>query len=82
MKTTIDLSDAVLADAKRLAVERRLTLREVVEAALRRHLAEERRAAAGFRLQDRSFRGKGLQAGIAEGDWETIRSLAYEGRGG
>jgi hypothetical protein len=82
MKTTIELSDAVLAAAKRLASERGLTLREVVEAALRRHLGEEDKPCAPFRLRDASFGGRGLQPGAEEGDWEAIRARVYEGRGG
>ena len=82
MKTTIDLSDPILAAAKRLAAERGMTLREVVEAALRRHLGEEEKPARRFRLPDASFGGRGPQPGVEEGDWEAIRARAYEGRGG
>jgi Arc/MetJ family transcription regulator len=83
MKTTIEISDALLAAAKRAAIERNTTLRTVVEVALRRYLeTTESEAEARPRLRRCTFRGRGLQPGIAEGDWSTLRGLAYEGRGG
>lgn len=83
MKTTIEISDPLLAAAKRVAIKRNTTLRAVVEVALRRYLeATESGAQARPRLRRCTFRGRGLQPGIAEGDWSTIRGLAYAGRGG
>lgn len=81
MKTTIDIADAVLREAQRTARAQGTTLRALVEDGLRRVLAERKRTAR-FKLRDRSFGGRGLQAGRAEGDWEEIRRAAYEGRGG
>jgi Arc/MetJ family transcription regulator len=81
MKTTIEISDALLQAAKRMAAERNTTLRTIVETALRRHLeADEARARP--RLRRHSFRGRGLQPGLSESDWAAIRERAYEGRGG
>ena len=83
MKTTIEISDALLRAAKRLAAERDTTLRAIVETALRRHLeAASHPAAARPRLRRHSFRGRGLQPGLSESDWAAIRERAYEGRGG
>jgi len=76
MKTTIEISDDLLARAKRLARKEGRTLRDVVEEALRQRLAERGRAAA-FRLKRRPFKGRGRQPGIAEGQWETVRDLIY-----
>lgn len=39
MKTTLDLDDALLTQAKAVAAQRRTTLRAIVEHALRRELA-------------------------------------------
>jgi hypothetical protein len=39
MKTTLELDDSLLTEAKAVAVERRTTLRALVEHALRRELA-------------------------------------------
>jgi hypothetical protein len=56
-------------------------LRALVEEGLRRIIAERRRAGA-FRLRKATFKGTGLQAGVAGTPWERIRDMAYEGRGG
>ncbi len=76
MKTTIEIADDLLAKAKQQAIRQKRTLREVIEEALRKQLA----ATSGqseFRLKRRPFKGKGLQAPIAEGDWGAIRELIY-----
>ena len=80
MKTTVDIADSLLAEAKRQAAEDATTLRELVEEGLRAVLAA-RKASGPVRLRDASFTGHGLQPGVREGDWETIRDLIYEGRG-
>jgi Arc/MetJ family transcription regulator len=82
MKTTIELDDALLKEAKRLAANENRSLRDVTEAALRRYLEEARqRRAKPFRLRKVSYKGKGLQPGLREGHWSAIRDLTYEGRG-
>jgi len=80
MKTTVDIPDPLLAEARRAADREGTTLRALVEAGLRRVLAERRPKAAPFRLRDASFRGEGLQPGVS-GDWDALRAAAYEGRG-
>ena len=81
MKTTIEIADALLEEARRVADAEGLTLRTLVEAGLRRELAG-RPGKRRFELRRASFRGEGLQAGLSEGSWEQIRELAYEGCGG
>ena len=80
MKTTIDISDAILVDAKKLARKEGSTIRALVEEGLRR-VVEERTSRKPFRLRRASVRGKGLQPHVKEGDWDHIRSMVYEGRG-
>jgi hypothetical protein len=80
MKTTLEISDAVLEEAKRLAAEEGTTLRALVEEGLRRTL-QERRQAPAFQLRRASVGGRGLQPGMREGSWEQQRDLTYEGRG-
>ena len=80
MKTTIEIADALLQEAKRLASKEETTLRELIEEGLRRTLYERKRR-ADFRLRHASFKGKGLQQGIAPGTWDHIRDLIYEGHG-
>jgi len=81
MKTTVEIPDALLEEARKVAARQRTTLRALIVEGLRRSVAGRKRAAA-FRLRKASFRGTGLQPGVAGSHWEHIRELAYEGRGG
>ena len=78
MKTTIEISDALLARAKRVAANEGVTLRELVEAGLRSVL-EQRQARRPFALRDQRVRGRGLQADLQAATWEQIREVAYRG---
>lgn len=79
MKTTIEIPDALLEEAKRVAARDKTTLRALVEAGLRAVLTKRRRRDR-FRLRDASFRGTGLSEEFNGTDWERIREAAY-GRG-
>ncbi len=81
MKTTIEIADALFADAKRHAARRGVTMRTLVEQGLRQVLAEGRGKTKSFTLRRVTFKGRGLQAGVDGASWERIRELAYEGRG-
>jgi len=81
MKTTIQIPDALLSEAKKVAAEEKTTVKALVEEGLRK-VVTDRRQGKPFKLRKVTFKGKGLQPGIKEGDWETIRSMIYEGRGG
>ncbi|HJQ41413.1 MAG TPA: type II toxin-antitoxin system VapB family antitoxin [Thermoanaerobaculia bacterium] len=80
MKTTVEITDSLLDEAKQVASRESSTLRELIEEGLRRSL-EERRKKKDFRLRRASFRGKGLQPGISS-QWDRLREIVYEGRGG
>lgn len=80
MKTTVDIPDPLLEQARRAADRDGTTLRALVEAGLRRVL-DEMREPRSFALRDARFRGEGLQPGVASGDWDAIRAAVYEGRG-
>ena len=80
MKTTVDISDSLLAEAKRVATRKRTTVRALIEHGLRRVLAEHKRTTS-FRLRKVTFKGRGLHPPLEAGAWERIRDLAYEGRG-
>ncbi|MHB8418249.1 MAG: hypothetical protein ACYDCL_09245 [Myxococcales bacterium] len=82
MKTTIDIADPLLREAKRLAGRRQLTLKALIEQALRDELDRSRRTAPAAELEIHTFKGRGLQPGLSWDDWSTFRDLAYEGRGG
>jgi Arc/MetJ family transcription regulator len=80
MKTTIEISDHVLAQAKRLAAREGITLRALVEQGLRHELARRRAQPSRFVLRDASFGGEGLQPALRHAGWEELRELAYQGR--
>lgn len=79
MKTTIEIADSLLEEARRVAAAENTTIRSLVEEGLRRVLGE-RKGSAPFRLRKASFKGQGLQPGIS-GRWDQIRDMAYEDRG-
>ena len=79
MKTTIEIADPLLDEARRVARAEGSTVRALVEAGLRKVLSEKRRR-PGFRLRRAAFRGTGLQPDVAGASWEELRDLAYKGR--
>lgn len=81
MKTTLEISDSLLSEARKLAARDGTTLRAIVEQGLRRFVDESRRGGA-FKLRDGSFKGNGLQPEFADAGWDEIRRAIYEGRGG
>jgi Arc/MetJ family transcription regulator len=81
MKTTIEISDSLLEETKRLAAKEGTTVRAFVEQGLRRIVAE-RKSRGVFRLRKATFKGKGLQPGVQDATWEPIRETIYQGRGG
>ncbi len=81
MKTTIEISDSLLREARKIAARDGVTLRTLVERGLHRVVAERKSAGAPFKLRRASFGGKGLQADQRDFSWEKLRDLAYEGRG-
>jgi hypothetical protein len=81
MKTTVEISDPLMNEARKAAEREGRTLRSLLEEGLREVLSSRERKRR-FRLRDGSFKGKGLRPGVDLSDWETIRSLIYEERGG
>jgi Arc/MetJ family transcription regulator len=81
MKTTIDVTDALLDEAKQVAAREGTTVRALVEAGLRHVLAERKAPMAPYRLRRASFGGRGLQPEMAGQGWDRLREIAYEGRG-
>lgn len=76
-KTTIELPEDLLVDAKAHAARQRTTLRELVEAALRSALGR-RPTSDRFRLRDASVAGHGLQPEFRTGGWERVRDAIYD----
>jgi hypothetical protein len=80
MKTTVEVPDSLLRQAKQVAVKERTTVKALMEQGLRLVVAERKRG-AGFTLRKAAFRGDGLVAGRSLQDWAAIRDLVYSERG-
>ena len=80
MKTTVEISDALLAAAKELARKEKTTVRALIEEGLRTAI-DQRKSQRPFRLRRASFKGKGLHPDVRDGSWERLRERLYEGRG-
>jgi hypothetical protein len=80
MKTTIEISDPLLRQARKLAEREGVTLRAVVERGLNRVLSEVREKKP-FKLRPAAFTGEGLQPEFRDADWEDVRDAIYKGRG-
>lgn len=73
MRTTIRIDDAILKEAKRLAVDAGRTLGDVIEDLLREALARRRTSAPLLRPRPvPTFRGNGLQPGVDLDDTSSL----------
>ena len=75
MKTTIEIADALLKEAQKVAARENTTLRALVEDGLRKALDERRRKAQPFKLKLVTVRGEGLAPGVPA---DLPRALAYD----
>jgi len=80
MKTTVELSNTLLLEAKRVAAKEQTTVRALIEQGLRTVLASRKRR-SGFALRSASFRGDGLISGRSLQDWASVRDAIYAERG-
>ena len=78
MKTTLDLSDDLLARAKRHAKKTGLPLRAIVEEGLR--LVLEARPAGRYALPDRSVGRAGDPNPLENLSWQDLREEIYGAR--
>ena len=81
MKTTIELSDAALEEARRVASREGTSLRALIEEGLRKVLADRRARRSGFRLRRASYKGKGLSPDFEGESWPAVRDAIYRERG-
>jgi hypothetical protein len=79
-KTTVEIADALLDEARRTAARDRTTVRALIEEGLRK-VFRDRRSRVRFRLRSASVGGRGLHPDVADGSWKKIRARAYEGHG-
>jgi hypothetical protein len=80
MKTTIDVSDALMLEAKTLAQKHGITLRSLIERGLEKEL-QDLRQPKPYKMRDFSVHGNGLQPGQELLSWAEVRDMIYEGRG-
>ena len=78
MKTTIEIPDTLYKQARLAAREEGTTIRAVVEAALRRFLAERASSPGKPTYERHTFKGNGLHPGVDPSRW---RDTIFEGRG-
>jgi hypothetical protein len=76
MKTTVEISDALLDAARQVATREKTTVRSLIEEGLR-HVVS-RRSGARYRLRDASVSGKGLAPDVDGKGWDAIRERIYE----
>ncbi len=81
MKTTIDIPEPLLRRAKALAQRQNRTLRDMVEAGLRRELSDTQASLGQFRLRDASVQGNGLSPSLHGSSFSEILDLSYGDRG-
>jgi len=77
MKTTVEISDAILAATRALANREGTTIKAVIERGLRHELAKAEHNSE-FQLRRASFGGRGLKNDVTELKWDRLRDLAYE----
>ena len=81
MKTTLEIADPLLDEARRIASRDGETLRSLVEQGLRKVVAERRTRRKRFTLSDASVDGEGLRDEFAGKSWEQMRDMIYGERG-
>jgi hypothetical protein len=80
MKTTIEIPDSLLKEARKLASREGTSVKALVVEGLQKTVSERKRPGT-FKLRKATFKGKGLRADLQGASWERIRDAAYEGRG-
>ena len=76
MKTTVEIADPLLREARKVAAHENTTLRAIIEEGLRLRLAGKKQKP--FRLRLVSFGGRGLRPELKNASWSEIRALSYQ----
>jgi hypothetical protein len=79
-KTTVELSDNLLREAKKVALSEGTSVKALIERGLRL-VVRERLRRGTFRLRKASFAGDGLIEGRSLQDWAALRDEIYVERG-
>ena len=77
MKTTVEIADPLLREAKQLAEREGVTLRELIELGLQHIVAEHKTKPRPYKLADCRNRHAKLQPSIRPGDWGQLRGMIY-----
>ena len=75
VKTTVDISDTMLKEAKLIAAQEGTTLKALVEEGLRHVIEQRERQKTGFRLRDCRYGRGGGAPGIDINDWMSMKHL-------
>jgi len=78
MKTTIDISESLLKEAKQVARAEGITMKELFEQGLRRAIAERTKPKKPFKLRDASIFGERPNRELS---WPEMQQVLYEGQG-
>jgi hypothetical protein len=80
LKTTLDIADPLLREARKIALREGTTVRALVEQGLRR-VIEERARKPAFRLRKASVTGHRVRPELADAGWDRLCDLIYDRRG-
>jgi len=81
MKTTVDISENLHEEARKIAAGEKSSVKALIEEGLRK-VINERKHRAHFKLRKATFKGNGLQTAFDGAAWDKIRAKVYEDRGG
>lgn len=79
MKITVEISDSLLDEVRKLGERKGVTLRALVERGLHRIVTDASHGAS-FKLRQASFKGTGRQADLRNASWGRLRDLSYGGQ--
>lgn len=80
MKTTVQISDALLADIHKIVVKRKTTLKALVDEGLRHIVESESLSKTPFKMKDASVGGNGLVDELKNASWPDIVAMSYGDR--
>lgn len=76
MKTTIEIPDPLFRQARESAKRQGITMKLLIEQALRKTLAESQHKVP-FKLREGSVNGQGLSAEFSDASWTRLRDASY-----
>lgn len=81
VKTTLNLADYIVAEVKKLASERGISMKDYIEQCLKAAIQAEKNKIRDFKLRKHTFKGNGVSPELDEDNLEQIRNSIYKGRG-